>query len=125
MLNNNYGYACINMQLAYPKEYGNNKENRVITHRNMIKKTFFDKGIEYASELSLKNCKDLLEIVKWNKNNNFNFFRMSSDMFPWCSEYKITDLPDYKQIAIILKDIGEWNFFIYTEGKSSGNISHV
>ena len=90
------------------KEYDNNKENRVVTHRNMIKKTFFDKGIDSASELSLKNCKDLFEIVKWNKKNNFNFFRMSSDMFPWCSEYKITDLPDYKQIAIILKEIGKY-----------------
>ena len=67
MLNNNYGYACINMQLAYPKEYGNKNNNRVISHRNMIKKTFFEKGINYASELSLKNCKDLFEIVKWNK----------------------------------------------------------
>ena len=26
--NNNHGYACINMQLAYPKEYGNKTKNR-------------------------------------------------------------------------------------------------
>ena len=108
MLNNNYGYACINMQLAYPKEYVNKNNNRVISHRNMIKKTFFEKGINYASELSLKNCKDLFEIVKWNKKNNFNFFRMSSDLFPWCSEYKLTDLPDYDKIASTLNTIGKY-----------------
>ena len=108
MLNNNYGYACINMQLAYPKEYGNKNNNRVISHRNMIKKTFFEKGISYASELGLKNCKDRFKIVKWNKENNFNFFRISSDLFPWCSEYKLIDLPDYDEIASTLNIIGKY-----------------
>lgn len=108
MLNNNYGYACINMQLAYPKEFGNKLNSRTISHRTMIKKTFLDKGINYASELSLKNCKDLFKIVQWNKENHFNFFRMTSDLFPWCSEYKLTDLPDYKEIAITLKQVGEY-----------------
>jgi len=106
MLNNNYGYACVNMQLAYPKQYGDSSESRIISHRTMVKKTFLDKGINYASELSLKNCKDLFEIIKWNKKNNFNFFRISSDLFPWCSEYKLSDLPDYNEIKSTLKNVG-------------------
>ena len=63
MLNNNYGYACVNMQLAYPKQYGDSSESRIISHRTMVKKTLLEKGINYASELSLKNCKDLFEII--------------------------------------------------------------
>ena len=39
MLNNNYGYACVNMQLAYPKQYGDSSESRIISHRTMVKKT--------------------------------------------------------------------------------------
>ena len=54
MLNNNYGYACVNMQLAYPEKYGLKSNDRIIAHRTMVKKTFLDKGISYASELSLK-----------------------------------------------------------------------
>ena len=108
MLNNNYGYACVNMQLAYPNKYGLKSENRIISHRTMIKKTYIEKGIGYASQLALKNCKDLFEIVKWNKKNYFNFFRVSSDMFPWCSEYKLVDLPDYSRIALILSNIGQY-----------------
>jgi len=105
---NNYGYACINMQLAYPNKYGIKSDHRIISNRSMIKKTYLEKGINYASELALKNCKDLFKIIKWNKNNHFNFFRISSDIFPWCSEYKLTDLPDYKEIELILNTIGKY-----------------
>ena len=58
--NTKLGYACINMHLANPK----NKSERIITHRSMIKKTFSEKGISYASELALKNCQDLFKIIK-------------------------------------------------------------
>tara|TARA_Y100001970_G_scaffold23954_1_gene28288 strand:- start:1943 stop:2887 length:945 start_codon:yes stop_codon:yes gene_type:complete len=105
---NNYGYACINMQLAYPNKYGIKSDDRIISNRTMIKKTYLEKGINYASELALKNCKDLFKIIKWNKSNNFNFFRISSNIFPWCSEYKLTELPDYEEIELILSDIGKY-----------------
>ena len=104
---NNMGYACINMQLNDPKNYGSNpKAERVTTNRTMIKRTFQAKGIEYASQLALQNSKDLLKIVKWNKANGFDFFRISSDIFPWASEYNLTDLPDYSKIEEILFDTG-------------------
>ena len=107
MLNNNYGYACINMQLSYPKIY-NQSNKKITTNRTMIKKTFINKGINYASELGLKNCKDLLTILQWNKKNNFNFFRITSNLFPWCSEYRLQDLPDYKSIKNILAEVGDY-----------------
>tara|TARA_B100001250_G_scaffold260829_1_gene224626 strand:- start:189 stop:1031 length:843 start_codon:yes stop_codon:yes gene_type:complete len=74
----------------------------------MIKRTFLSKGIDYASQLGLDNCKDLLEIIKWNNENGFNFFRITSNLFPWSSEYNLSDMPDYKEICSILSNVGEY-----------------
>ena len=62
---NNLGYACINMQLSYPQQYGGKPKGvkRITTGRSMIKKTFTEKGIEYGSEIGLKKTKELFEIV--------------------------------------------------------------
>ena len=98
---NRMGYACINMQLSKQKP-------RIYTGRSMIKRTFESKGIEYASELGLQNCKDLFEIIKWNKENGFDFFRITSNLFPWSSEYKLSDMPDYKEICKILSLVGDY-----------------
>ena len=95
------GYACINMQLSKMKP-------RIYTGRSMIKRTFEAKGIKYASELGLDNCKDLLTIVKWNNENGFKFFRITSNLFPWSSEYKLSDMPDYEEICNILSDVGKY-----------------
>jgi UV DNA damage endonuclease len=94
----NLGYACINLTLA---------KDKITTNRGMIKKTFEAKGIEYCSELSLQNVRDLFKVVQWNSKNNIKFFRMSSDIFPWMSEYELIDLPDWLKISNILKAIGE------------------
>jgi len=98
---NRMGYACINMQLSSQKP-------KIYTGRSMIKRTFKDKGIKYASELGLQNTKDLFEIIKWNKENGFNFFRITSNLFPWCSEYKLEDMPNHWEIAGILGEIGKY-----------------
>ena len=98
---NSMGYACINMNLSKSKP-------RVTTNRSMIKRTFTEKGLPYASELTLQNCKDLLTILKWNNDNGFDFFRMSSDIIPWASEYNICDLPDYDEIKSVLKECGDF-----------------
>jgi len=98
---NRMGYACINMQLSSQKP-------KVYTGRSMIKRTFLSKGIDYASQLGLDNCKDLLEIIKWNNENGFNFFRITSNLFPWSSEYNLSDMPDYKEICSILSNVGEY-----------------
>jgi len=97
----NLGYACINMTLGGQKP-------KITTNRSMIKKTFIDKGIDYAGELSLLNSRDLCEIVKWNVENGINFFRISSDIFPWASEYNIEDLPQYQRIKTVLSSCGNY-----------------
>ncbi len=97
----NLGYACINMTLSSQKP-------KITTNRSMIKKTFLTKGIEYAGELSLLNCRDLYKIIVWNVENGVKFFRVSSDIFPWASEYNIEDLPQYDVIRTILTSCGQY-----------------
>ena len=73
----------------------------------MIKRTYADKGIVYASELALQNVKDLVKIINWNNKNGIKLFRISSDMFPWMSEYELSDLPEYNKIKNILRGVGK------------------
>jgi UV DNA damage endonuclease len=98
---NRMGYACINMQLSSQKP-------KIYTGRSMIKRTFLSKGIDYASQLGLDNCKDLYKILEWNNENGFNFFRITSNLFPWSSEYKLSDMPDYDEICDILSKAGRY-----------------
>ena len=99
----NYGYACINETLN-----SGPKKQRITTNRSMIKRTFKEKGIKYASELALENVKDLVKILQWNEENNIKFYRMSSDIFPWLSEYSFYDLPHYKEIKYWLRYAGDY-----------------
>jgi UV DNA damage endonuclease len=96
-----YGYCCINLSLSDSKE-------KVTTNRGMVKRTFIERGIGYASELALKNVLDLQKVLEWNHINNIRMYRMSSDIFPWVSEYEIEDLPDYELISSILKTCGDF-----------------
>ncbi len=97
----NLGYACINMSLSTHKP-------KITTNRSMIKKTFLERGLPYASELGLQNSQDLIKILEWNVKNGIFLFRMSSDVFPWASEYNLEDLPDYKAISYHLNKAGEF-----------------
>lgn len=94
---NDLGYCCICLSL---------KDDGVSTNRGMVKKTFLDKGLDYVSELSLKNTEDLIRIMRWNSNNNIRMYRMSSDMFPWCSEYEIPEIPRFESIRKNLEEAG-------------------
>ena len=93
-----YGYACINLTLA---------EEKIKVNRSMIKRVFMEKGISYASELALANFIDFEKVIGWNIQNKLLFYRMSSDMIPWMSEFEISDLPDYESIRKILARCGE------------------
>ena len=96
----NMGYACINMQLSYPQKYGGKEKGvePITTGRSMIKRTFETKGLDYASELTLKNVKDLNSIISWNVLNGYDFYRMSSGLAPWKTEYDWEDLKDIDSI---------------------------
>jgi len=94
----NYGYCCINLTLQ--------KDHDIKIGRSMIKRTFTAKGIKYAGELAEANVRDLIEIIKWNHKQGINVYRMSSSMFPWMSEYELTDLPNWQIISNLLKGAG-------------------
>ena len=99
----NLGYACINLTLS-------NTKPRITTNRGMVKKTFIEKGLAYAGDLALQNVKDLLIILKWNQSKGINFFRVSSDLFPWASHYNLKTLPQFTEIKKHL-----WNIGIYAK----------
>ena len=97
----NLGYACINMTLSGQKP-------KVTTNRSMIKKTFTERGLDYAGELGMLNASDLSKILKWNLDNGIKVFRLSSEFFPWASEYKFEDLPQYLRIKTLLAGAGHY-----------------
>jgi len=94
----NLGYACINTGLS---------ANRIMTNRTMRRKTFDAQGIDYVSDLSLANVKDLKTIVQWNNEMGIKLFRLSSQIFPWSDEYDIKDLKDYDAIAKVMLEVGQ------------------
>ena len=104
----NIGYACINMQLSYPQKWGGKEKGvkPITTGRSMIKRTFESKGLDYASDLTLANAMDLDKIIDWNILNGYNFFRITSGLAPWKSEYEWDDLKDISMIRTYLRSAG-------------------
>ena len=72
----------------------------------MIRKTFDTKGIPYVSELVILNLIDTIKVLEYNIRNNIFVYRLSSDSFPWMSEYQFKDLPNYGRIESLLIQIG-------------------
>jgi len=96
--NTRMGYCCLCLSLG---------KDKVTTNRGMVKRTFLEKGLIYVSELALKNTEDLIKIIRFNGENDIRMYRMSSDMFPWMSEYEISELPDFQEIESNLKMAGD------------------
>ncbi len=93
----NLGYADRNMHL---------RDEGIRVNRGMQKKTFKQKGLEYAGELGEKNLRDLEKIVKWNNENDISFYRITSEFLPWHNKYEFEELPNHKRIKEILGRIG-------------------
>lgn len=93
-----FGYACLNVTLG-PKMGG---------FRSMIKRTWQQKGLPYASSLMMDNVKILAGIINWNVKNDIQVYRMTSTLAPWCSEYEFEQLPDWKKISGALEKIGNF-----------------
>lgn len=101
MVSNNVrlGYCCINLSLA---------DQKITANRGMIKRTFQEKGPLYCGELAHQNVKDILKILEWNLANGIYVYRMSSDIFPWMSEYEIQQLPNFSEILPDMQAIGRF-----------------
>jgi len=94
-----YGYACVCMSLQRLNE---------AKCRGIQKKTFLAEGPNYAANLAIENAKDLLKIIKWNEANGFTFFRMSSELIPWASEFDLEDLIRYDTLYKSFEMVGDY-----------------
>ena len=84
------------------------KKDHIMVNRGMVKRTFLTKGLDYVSELVVLNLKDTLEVLKYNVSKNIYVYRLSSDSFPWMSEYEFEDLPKFNLIKTLLIKIGNF-----------------
>lgn len=100
----NIGYCCINISI----NSGRSKKDQISVNRGMVKKTFESKGLNYVSELALKNIDGFKKILEWNLKNDIYVYRMSSDMLPCLGFYNIKDLPNYNLICKKLKECGDF-----------------
>lgn len=92
------GYACICMSLG----------KKITTNRSMIKKTYNQRGLDYVSELALKNSSDIIKVLEWNVENGIYFFRLSSAIIPWGDHIDLTQLKDYDAIKSELRKAGDY-----------------
>lgn len=99
----NIGYCCIPLGC----NQGLKKKDQILVNRSMVRKTFDAKGLPYVSELIILNLKDTLKVLEWNLKNGIYIYRMSSDSFPWMSEYMFDELPNFKIISKLLQNIGD------------------
>jgi len=98
----NIGYCCI----AVGINEGKKKKDQISVNRGMVRKTFDTKGLPYVSELVILNLQDTLKILDYNLRNNILVYRLSSDSFPWMSEYQFNQLPQFSKIERLLVQIG-------------------
>ena len=93
-----FGYAALNRTL---------REDDVRTNRGMRESTFQDRGLGYAGELAEQNCRGLQRILEWNIDHEIYFYRISSDLIPWYSQYELAELPNSETVLSLLAAIGE------------------
>ncbi|MFO8034930.1 MAG: UV DNA damage repair endonuclease UvsE [Candidatus Bipolaricaulota bacterium] len=93
-----FGYAALNRTL---------REDDVRTNRGMQQATFEDRGLAYAGELAEQNCRGLRRIIEWNIQNDIYFYRISSDLIPWYSQYDLDELPNSEAVLEVLTEVGE------------------
>jgi UV DNA damage endonuclease len=86
---------------------GLKKKEQITVNRGMVRKTFDAKGLPYVSELVIENLKDTLKVLDYNLKNHIYIYRLSSDSFPWMSEYEFSDLPNFNVIQNLMTKIGD------------------
>ena len=82
------------------------EEDDVRTNRGMQKATFEERGLPYAGELAISNCRGLLRVLRWNVANDIDFFRISSALLPWFSQYELGELPNADAVQEALAEVG-------------------
>lgn len=86
---------------------GKKKKDHITVNRGMVRKTFDLKGLPYVSELVIENLKDTLKVLDYNLSVGIYIYRLSSDSFPWMSEYEFSVLPNFNVIQNLMTKIGD------------------
>ncbi|MFB6167807.1 MAG: UV DNA damage repair endonuclease UvsE [Haloferacaceae archaeon] len=94
------GYACMNHTLR-------ERDPPLRCNRDMQQATFEERGLAYASELALQNVRDLHAILEWNVANEIRFYRCTSSLVPWNSQFDLADLPDYEALREAAERVGD------------------
>jgi UV DNA damage endonuclease len=99
----NLGYACQNLTLNENVK----QKNRTLTDRTCRLDGF---SISRASELIRDNSKDLVKVMQWNADNDVEFFRVSSNIFPFYDHfalaYELKDLDHHSEIISNFAEAG-------------------
>jgi len=98
------GYCCICLGINESVS----KKDRVSINRGMTKKTFDREGLERVSSLAIQNLIDLGKILQYNLENQIWVYRMSSEMFPWITHYRLEDLPNFDKMGELLQRWGDF-----------------
>lgn len=93
------GYAAMNRTLR-------ERDPSRRCNRDMQQKTWESEGIDYAATLTEQNFEDLRDILQWNLAHDIYFYRCSSKLVPWNSQFEITALPNYDRVRTLAKECG-------------------
>lgn len=102
-MKNRIGYCCLSIGINENLK----KKDHILVNRGMVRKTFDAKGLPYVADLIVENLKDTLKVLDYNIKNDIRVYRLSSDSFPWMSEYSFENLPRFVVINSFLKVIGK------------------
>ena len=91
------GYACICTEL---------RKKNIFSSRTLRLATLESKTNSYAKELAIQNLKDLFEMIKWNKEHDIYFMRLSSEIFPFATHETHGYSLDFANE--LLKEIGNY-----------------
>jgi UV DNA damage endonuclease len=95
------GYPCMNRTLR-------DREEPLRCNRGMQKATFEQRGPSYAAELAVQNLRDLRAILEWNHEHDIHFYRVTSTLVPWNSQFDLADLAAYDELRGLAERCGEY-----------------
>jgi UV DNA damage endonuclease len=93
------GYAAMNHTLR-------DREEPVRCNRDMQKQTWESEGLAYAGELAERNFADLLTMLEWNRDHGIDFYRCSSTLVPWNSQFDLEELPNFETLRSLARECG-------------------
>jgi len=56
--------------------------------------------------LAAQNFTDLRAILAWNLDHDIRFYRCSSTLVPWNSQFDVADLPNFERIRSVARECG-------------------